>query len=442
MRKALAINELAMKPDSEKKSGFPIEVFPNEIQHIIKEYHNKLSFATEFTSAGVLAAVAAVVGNSVSIEVQRGFTVPIHLFYITVQERGTKKTAPLKTMLKPVVKLDLENKTKYEEDLAHYKSLVDAAEGKKIEELEPVQKRMIFGKITPEALFKVLNENTQGIVQYINEARLWFGTFNQYSNSSDEQLYCDIWDGDNCSRTTLKHGTQDAREPRVTILGSIQPKEIEDFIRKNTENGLTDRIIFDYPDYLRVEKESREELSEVIETNWINLINKIYAIYRDRSSDFSIAKYTSEAKNAWYDWRDDNVDRIHEKEDIVFQGIVKKAENNIHRLALNLQVLKSISNGVNEKIQSIDIECVNNAIKLSNYYIDQAVKLRDKVAINVVPEKMDLWFATLPEKDFENSKAYSVGKGLGISQRSVDRYLTNHPKIERVSKGKYKKILE
>lgn len=442
MRKALAINELAMKPDSEKKLGFPIEVFPNEIQHIIKEYQQKQSFATEFTSAGILTAVAGVVGNSLSLEVERGFKVPIHLFYITVQERGTRKTAPLNAMLRPIIKKDMENKEIYEAELKQYKAKLLAAKGEAVDEPEPTAKRIIYGKMTSESMFKFLPQNPQGIIQYINEARLWFGTFNQYSNNSDENLYCDIWDGYRASRSTLKHGNEDIIEPRDTIIGSIQPKEIADFIHKNTENGLTDRILFDYPDYLKEEKESREQLSEVIQQNWIRIINKVHNIYRERSIEFSVIKYTPDALNTWYDYRDNNVDKINEENDNIYRGIVRKAENSLHRLAQVLQVLKSISNGINEKIQSIDIECVKNAIILSDYYIDQAMKLRKTVATNAVPEKMDLWFATLPEKDFENSKAYSVGKGLGISQRSVDRYLTNHPKIERVSKGKYKKILE
>ena len=91
MGQVLAINEDAMSLES--KIGFPIEVFPNEIQHIIMEYQNTLNFPKEFTSAAIICAVGSVIGNSLRITVKRGHAQPIHQFYIVVQERGMKKNS-------------------------------------------------------------------------------------------------------------------------------------------------------------------------------------------------------------------------------------------------------------------------------------------------------------------------------------------------------------
>ena len=102
MSKVLAINEPVMnlsEKDHKGNEGFPIYIFPNEIQHIITAYNKTLNFPTEFTSAAILSSVAALVGNNLKLRVKNGFDVPIHLFYITIQERGMKKSAPMNLSL-------------------------------------------------------------------------------------------------------------------------------------------------------------------------------------------------------------------------------------------------------------------------------------------------------------------------------------------------------
>ena len=447
MSKVLAINDPVMNltADPENKKGFPIEVFPNEIQHIITAYNKTLNFPTEFTAAAILTSVPPLVGNNLKLRVKTGFDVPIHIFYITVQERGMKKSSPMSAILKPIYSIDKAKRDIYEAELDKYKrELLQAQKNStEYEEPEPTRKQTVINRTTPEALFKIHKQNPKGILMFINEAKEWFGTFNQHSNNAEEQTYCQMYDGEFTSRTTLKNGQQDIENPCVTILGSIQPNELTGFISKNTDNGLTDRIIFDYPDYLKITKESRDEMSQDIIDNWEKIVNTIHGDYKEYVEELvQYVRYSPEAIDRWYNWNESNTNKIHSKNDLVYQGIVKKAETNCHRLALNLQVLNNTCKGV-KGCSSVDLNTLESAIVLCDYYIEQAMKIRNRMELNKT-DKMSVWFSFLPEGNFTTKQAYEVGVKAGAKERTVDNYLMKHPRIERADpdkRGLFKKIL-
>ena len=64
-------------------------------------------------------------------------------------------------------------------------------------------------------------------------------------------MWCNMYNGKHLQRDTITHGHQYISNAFISILGGTQPDEIMDFIRKNTNNGLVDRILFIYPDYLK-----------------------------------------------------------------------------------------------------------------------------------------------------------------------------------------------
>ena len=442
MGEALAKNETIMAIVEEKETGFPVRVFPNEIQHIIHAYSSTLNFPKEFTSAAIMCSVSALVGNCFRTKVKRGFTVPIHLFYITVQDRGMKKSPPMNAIIKPIYDLDKSNKNLYESELEKYKLELLAAQERKEEfnEPEPIRTRLIINRVTPEYLFKIHNENPKGVFQFINEAKEWFGTFNNNRKNSDEQTYIQIYDGEPTSRGTLTNGSVEVDKPSVTILGSIQPKELINFIKDNTENGLVDRITFDFPDFLEVEEESREEIDQRIIDNWEKIVSRIYG-YCKFSGDTKLIPYSDEALDIWYNWNKVNTYKIKEEKDITYRGIVKKAETNSHRYALIIEVL-NYACGLIDEVKEISAASIKSAIVLSEYYIEQILKIRNSIELNK-NDKSEIWFAFLPENEFTTQQAYECGKSkiVNVQTRTIDKWLSNHPRIERVKKGTYKKVL-
>ena len=231
-------------------------------------------------------------------------------------------------------------------------------------------------------------------------------------------------------------------------MGAIQPKELTDFIKNNTENGLVDRIIFDYPDYIEDKPEPREEMSQVIIDNWESIVRKIYNKYDYDNSVYTdniescFVRYEPEALNRWYDWNASNV--IKTKGDNIYRGIVKKAEGNCHRLTLVFQELINVTTN-NNKVESVSLEAMESAIKVSDYFIEQHKKVRDTVVVNSMSDNDTLsnWFAFLPEGEFATSEAYEIGKKLKKrpAPRTIDLWLSNNPNIERVKRGIYRKIL-
>lgn len=431
--------------DQEENQGFPIYVFPNEIQHIITAYNKTLNFATEFTSAAILSAVASLVGNNLKLRVKNGFDVPVHLFYITIQERGMKKSAPMNAILKPLQDINAKNKQQYDEEQKEYKRKLKEAQDNKTEfnDPEPIREQIIINRTTPEYLFKLHNENPKGILQYVNEAKEWFGTFDQYSNNADSSMWIKIWDGDIASRGTYKNGMVEIEDSCITILGTIQPDEITEFIKKNTNCGLVDRVLFDYPDKLKITSESRDEMSQNIIDNWEKLVKRMYNQYKGYNKELvQYIRYDSEALNRWYDWNEENTNKINDKDDLVYTGIVKKMETYSHRLALIIQVLRNFCEG-EDSCRSVDLTSLEAAITLAEYFISQAMKVRNRVELSKT-DKMSVWFSFLPENEFTTKQAYEVGKKAGVKERTVDNYLMKHPRIERADpekRGVFIKVL-
>ena len=418
-----------------KKTDFPIDIFPIQVQSIINELEVKLNFPLEFSSASFLGLVSALIGNQLELEVKKGWTTRSGVSILQVCDRGHLKSQPMRLILQPLIKMENKLADEYDKKLVEFKE--NLKEDKNTE--PPKQDRMSMHRFSPETIFGIHNNNPKGLIIICNEAKGWFGTFNQYSNNADEALWCDLIDGGYVTRDTISHGHQRIKQACVSILGGIQPSEICKFLEQNTENGLVDRIFFVYPDDLEKKEWTEDEVTDFT-LNQIQIIfNRLYDSFKYSGEEYvQRVKYTSEAKRKVFDWQKKMAALVDEKDDRIFTGIEAKAETFIHRFAM---ILEALHGACEDKpvITEIGETAIDGAIKLMNYFIDQGLKVRRLIGLKGLNKK-DLWFDLLP-KEFVTKEAVVTAKKYELgSERTVKNWLKTEKRLVNLEHGKYKKL--
>ena len=431
---------------TEQQHQIPLDVFPIEIQTIIQDFNKYLHYPVEFTSASILGLTSVTMGNSIELEIVPTWRETAILFIAMVQNRGHMKSHPMKQIFKPMfekeagfVKEFNEANEEFKKDYIAYKfELKNDPEAE--EPKPPIQKRISLTKFSPEVLFKIHEQNPKGLIIWNDELKSWFGTFNQYSKNADEQMYCSLFNGGHLQRDTITHGNQYIPKSFVSILGGIQPSEMTDFINQNTENGLIDRMLFTHPDYLVMPDFPENVMPETTVKRWQVIYEFLYNMFEFKNhEEVEVIKYSSEALEIVKDWTnkvtaESNADPFN----IVFGGIVAKQKTIVHRLAMILEALHSACNQ-SLNVTEIGVQAVKGAVILADYFIDEAIKIRNKAEQSNYKE-IDIWFSHLPEKfTSKEAEAVATKHKLG-SRKTVFNWLKKDARIKSVGKGSYKKL--
>src|SRR5688572_2659592 len=93
---------------------FPVEVFPNLIQGIIRSTNECLLFPMDFIGASILSALSISIGNTYRIEIKKGWTENCVLYTVLIGPPGSMKSPPLDFALKPLLDANNEAYKLYE----------------------------------------------------------------------------------------------------------------------------------------------------------------------------------------------------------------------------------------------------------------------------------------------------------------------------------------
>ena len=430
----------------DKNFEFPIEVFPVQIQSIITDYNRYIHYPIEFTSASILAITSVTIGNTTVLKHLWNTTAV--LAFIMVQDRGFKKSHPMRDIFQPL--FDKEERwtneyniqlEKYRHEIEEYKTAKRLKQEHGEEPKAPISKRITVQRFTPEALVKIHYNNPRGLIVWSDEAKEWFGTFNQYNKGAEEQMWIVFLNGGRFLGDTIKNGNYHLPKTFVSILGGIQPDEFKSFIKENTMNGLVDRICYFYPKYLKKQEWPTEEMPQHSIDQWVNIYDSLYNMFPFNGlENIQTIKYQKEAFEEVRKWQK-NLLLLQNKGDKIFEGVAAKAETNIHRLAMILQALHSVCNG-KTRISNITVEVAKKAITLQNYFIQEALKVFDLVRNHDTVKLINIWYTLLPD-NFNTKQAVDIAlKNKLCKERTVFNWLEKDERILKESSNNYKKIVK
>lgn len=435
-----ADNEIKKYLQNRKEVEFPIDVFPKPFQNYIIECNEKLDAVIDYSSCALLWATSLMIGNTVKIKVKEGWYETPTLWLCIVGLAGAGKTPAMDRMIKPLMRENIKNVEEYSKKIKDYEeySKMTKEEKAKVQEVKkPKKKQFIVDDITLEALIDLHNAVPSGVGVYKDEFSGWLKDMNKYRDGSDLEFWLSSWSGSTVIKNRVSGYDSFIKRPFIPVLGGIQPNIANSlYTDEKKDNGFLDRMLICFPEN-SYPKYNEEEISRDA-IHWYN--DTIVSIHRTLIKTFHdnfseekeiISTFTAEAKKLWIAKFNEitNVQNSHE-EIGYFKSMYPKMKSYIPRFALILNVLNAAVES-RTKWHVIDEEAMRGAIKLSDYFVANAKKLKAsqletkdfKDLTSKLTDRFEQVKAVYAyDNDFNRSK---LADFLGVSRRTILNDLKN-----------------
>lgn len=360
---------------------FPDNALPEPIFNCLCELAKNMSVPKEMVIHIALGAISAGMGGLIeSVRARSNYYVKGPLWVATIAGTGSKKTPVSRSLIKPILKKQIELNEKYKMDVKREQQENQKKSAKKGTKTSPPASKVKFEHIysndaTIEAIGSMLQDNQKGILLNLDELASFIYGANQYrgGKGSDIQRWTEIWNAD-MTKIDRKSSPEPViiKNPHVTIMGGIQPEIVPRIFKKSHyDNGLVPRFLF-YVNDTPYQKMTKHEWPEELKKLWDGLIK---LLYEQNDKKFSL-KFSSEAEDFFLAYENKN----NEKCDFI-KGKLKvffpKANTYVCRIAGMLHVLEHIDIDA-AKIDvpdEISLSTVKKAIQIMDYYLGQARKL-------------------------------------------------------------------
>ena len=272
----------------------------------------------------------------------------------------------------------------------------------------------------------------------------WFNNFNRYNKGSEEQFWLSVWSGKSIRVNRKTTEPTFITKPFISVIGTIQPKVLNQLADNRTENGFLDRLLFVAPDNLKKPYWSEKDINPVIIENWQTIVLKLldFSIAYDEtdSPEPEVLRLTPEAKKVLFKWQKELTDQSNQHENDLISGINAKMEMYAVRLALILQMMKYACNEGDK--EAVGVEAVQGSLKLVEYFKRTALKVHSIVnnenPLDKFPSDKQNLYNELPET-FTTNEGVEVAESLGIAERTFKYFISNRDLFNNPKRGEYEK---
>lgn len=417
---------------------FPLDVFPKIIEETLIKIKETFDFSQDYLGAGALASFSAAIGNSFKLKFKTNWIEKANLFMIIVGNTGDAKTHVIKMLFHSLQKKD---KVSFKKYAKKYIEMENSKDSKKVIEY---LRRYLINDFTPESLINNLSNNKKGLYILVDELNGWLKNFNRYTSSGEVEFYLSLWSGTVITVDRVSKKSIRIDDPFVGIIGSAQIKTLKAFASNGKDfNGFIDRFLFVFPKMVSDILWNLNEIDDSILDNYYKIIDKIIEIREKKSTPIEL-QYTKEAKEYLVKWQNNRPRTFFFEYE---RSIEKKLQQYVIRFSLILQVVEQVTN--NKAIENVELKAVKGAIKLFNYFRENAIKVREEISPKdyreTLTELQKEILSDLPEKfktaeGIEKACIIVDGNKPRISVRQFKTYLNDKKLFKRVSHGNYEKV--
>ena len=424
------------KPLAISGINFPLDIFPEEIQHYILECNKKLDANIDYMGCSLLWLISVCVGNTYEIEVKKGWTEPGVIWLAVVGRAGIGKTPSIDNIIKPLNVLNFKEIKRYSDQMEvfnYYNDLTKKEKEEHPEPMKPKKTQFIANDITLEALVDLHQESDNAVGVFKDELAGWFKDMNKYRAGSDLEFWLSCWSSKSVSVNRMTRKGSFIERPFIPVLGGIQPSIFNQFATdENKDNGFLDRMLLSFPD-AKVEEYNENEM-HIADIMWYsNTITRFYqglkSAFIKRDNDGKIitntVKFKQEAKEEWKRiFNRITKEQNNDEENEYLKSMYPKQKSYIPRFALLIHLFSSnFDEAVN--VNEVSKDSILKAEKLSNYFIMNAKKIKIEAAeLKDIKSAMKGAETTYDKllaiyKSDSNFNRTKVAEQLGISRQQV-----------------------
>lgn len=362
---------------------FPLEVFPEKLQLVAREYSRATGAPICFLGGAMLTVAGVALGNSARLT-YGNYTANGVMFLCVIGRRGTGKSHPLDFILNPLKEIDSNIWKSFKNELSEWEQ--EVKQNPKSRQPEPAQPSMtITTDATPEGLVSLHENNSRSLLIHRDELSGLVASFDQYSKGGESQKYLQIWNGQSICIARKGSGMTRIDRPHISILGGIQPEILPKLAEKSRiSDGFLDRFLFCYPASCIAQSDSME----IVDSRaWRDCVTNIYAIQPNEDKETSertarLIRLSAEAQEILT--ANNEVLRgiinstISDLEDPT-GGIAAKLRIYQYRFALILQSIR-YGCGLSYDFSEVDEESAKGAVLLADYFLSTALKVHSNIS--------------------------------------------------------------
>jgi len=367
---------------------FPIDIFPQDIQDYMVECNKTLDSSIDYMGCSMLWMLSVIVGNSIQIEVKRGWYEVCNVWIAIVGKAGIGKTPSISNIIYPLQKINskrIKEYIKQYDKFEAYNSLSADEQKQKEETKKPVKNQFIANDITLEALVDLHQESKNAVGVFKDELAGWFKDMNKYRAGSDLEFWLSSWSGKSVSMNRKTAKSSFVEKPFIPVLGGIQPAILENsYTEENKENGFVDRMLVSMPE-LEVEHYNTNEMQQATlewyESTIIRFYEYVKYTFTEYDQDAEIvvknAKLTNDAKIEWQRmFNEITLVQNSDDENEYMKSMLPKQKSYIPRFALLLHILDYFMDVDTKDPFMVNKDSMLKAEKLSKYFIQMAKKVK------------------------------------------------------------------
>lgn len=366
------LNELYKVKVPEKKQEynnirFPVDIFPPVLKEFIEQMNETLNYNKDFLSIAALFNFSVINGNKFKLKVKNGWIAPSIFWTIALGEPGTMKTHPLQSIIKPLQRIDIDNKKQFEKDIEHWEIYNEDAK-KSEREPKPHFQQMLVNDYTLEALHEVHNHNKNGIGLYKDEIVGFLHDMNKYRKGSDEQFWLESFNNGSYVINRVSKKPMLIEHININIIGSIQPEVLARVIKDKDGSGLIDRFLFTVAE-TEIKHIGLNDIDEGWFNWWEQIIRNASAQFKDHEP--TVKLMTDEAKKE-FQRIDQYIVKIQKSDDETtgMKNYVSKIKTYVPRFALITWIIDCIIDDYQD--DQIGLIHMEKAWKICQYFINSA----------------------------------------------------------------------
>lgn len=410
----------------------PIDFLPKNMAGIVRDLESKLNWNPDFCILPMLVVGAGAIGNSRNSSFA-SYDVISTLYGMLVGRASVNKSQPQEFAVEPLRKKFEDEYKSLEYEMEQWNQLPDAE--KKGKE-EPKKVFNFLDSATIEKVVVSLKNNPRGCFQKIDELKGLFLSFQKYQGSDIEQTYLSLWSGIGKTHDTISRGTTyTGSNPRISIIGTIQPDVIHKHFKGRDDNGLKERFLTAYPDVIPQPKSrtATQKIKADIQKRWRKIIDSLLSL--DSLDDNGYIPFDADAEDRLFQWDELNTKRKIDYPE--FDAMLGKIDVIVPRLAMILQLIE------NPESKSINKQNADRGCMLGEHYILNAqkvirlIKYGDEKNRNQRGVSKRKLHSLLPD-EFETKDAHALADSVNVSIATIDRYLKDTDFFESAGHGKYR----